>query len=79
MTTRRNATSHKECLLVFSTALKSHIKDSLQFWKSQNLEIARARQAAYEAVLFELTESANQTGVDLQDLGIEDYDVPKID
>ena len=78
MIKRRDTTSHEECLRVFGAAFRKEVKNDLKFWQSQNPEIADARRAAYEHVLFILKDAVGETGVPLQDLGFEDYEVPKL-
>lgn len=77
MTKRRDTTSHEECLRAFGATFRKEVKNDLKFWQSQKPEIADERRATYEHVLFLLKESAKETGVPLQDLGFEDYEVPK--
>ena len=78
MTKRRDTTSHEECLRHFSESLRKEIKTSLRFWQSQNPTEAEVRQVSYSTVVKLLKDSADLTGVPLQDLGMEDYDVPKL-
>lgn len=74
----RKLTTHEECLRLFGRRFKSTVCKNLAFWESQNRSLAETRAAAYSLVLAELKDAANESGTPLQDIGVEDFDVPKI-
>ena len=41
--------------------------------------MAEARAAAYGLALSALTGAAENTGISLQDIGVEDYTIPNVD
>ncbi|MFY0678500.1 MAG: hypothetical protein JXR18_14580 [Neptuniibacter sp.] len=75
---KRKLDTHQECLAEFGIRFKKEIIANLDFWKSQDKDAAQNRAFAFELVLTELKNSAKSTGVPLQDIGIEDFNVPKI-
>ena len=68
-----------ECLASFSKALKKEIKSNLKIYKKLNVESAKSQEAAYSSVVFLLKEKAKEFDIPLSDLGLEDYEVPKIE
>ena len=78
MTKRRDTTSHEECLRHFCASLRTEIKSDLSFWQANNPDAGERCRFAYSRVVGLLRDSAKATGVPLQDLGLEDYEVPKL-
>ncbi|WP_431475567.1 hypothetical protein [Massilia eburnea] len=78
MTKRRIAT-HEDCLKSFAHALKQDVKENLVVWRSLNHEQAIGRRMAFANIVFLLKQEASKHGIPLADLGLEDYEVPKID
>jgi len=74
MTKRRNTTMHEECLRAFGVKFRKEVGSDLKFWKAQKSEVAETRRATYAHVLFLLKEAAAETGVPLQDIGVEDFE-----
>ncbi|MBO9492377.1 hypothetical protein J7384_18590 [Endozoicomonas sp. G2_1] len=68
-----------DCLASFSKALKKEINNNLKFYKRIDKEKAKEYQVAYSNVIFILKQKAEEFCIPLSDLGIEDYDVPKIE
>ena len=78
MTKRRIAT-HEECLKSFSHALKREVKENLAAWKVLNHEQAVGRRMAFANIVFLLKQEAEKHGIPLADLGLVDYEVPKLE
>ena len=76
---KRRLYAHEECLKSFARSLKDEIKTNLTAWKQMDVKAAVARQAAFANVIFLLKEKADEFGVPLTDLGLTDYEVPKIE
>jgi hypothetical protein len=77
--TKRRIETHEECLRSFAQTLKREIKENLAAWEILNPEQAIGRQMAFSNVIFLLKREAEKHGVPLVDLGLVDYEVPKID
>lgn len=77
--TKRRLDTHEECLKSFARSLKDEIKANLKTWKQMDAKAAVARQAAFANVIFLLKEKADEFGVPLVDLGLADYEMPKIE
>lgn len=77
--TKRRVDTYEECLKAFARSLKDEIKTNLKAWKQMDAKAAEARQAAFANVIFLLKEKAKESGVPLVDLGLVDYEVPKIE
>jgi len=77
--TKRKINHQDECLASFSKALKKEIKNNLKVYKKLNVKVASAQAAAYSDVIFLLKEKAKEFDIPLSDLGLEDFEVPKID
>lgn len=60
----------------FGARFKSTVRDKLAFWRGQNKNLAEARAAAYALVLSDLVAAAQEHDVPLQDIGIEDFEIP---
>lgn len=78
MTKRRNEQPHVEFMQSFTSELKRDVKESLQVWQTLNREQAVGRQAAYAHIVFLLKRTADAHGIALADLGLVDYEVPRI-
>lgn len=76
--TKRRLDTHEECLRAFSAALRKEIKEELKFWQRQDPQLAHARRLAYCKAIRILKEKAAEFNIPLVDLGLADYDVPKI-
>ena len=74
--TKRKIVGHQECLRVFGSKFKITVRENISFWKNQEPEIARARSAAFSLILADLKEAAEECEIPLQDIGIEDFDIP---
>ncbi|WP_124451368.1 hypothetical protein [Paucibacter sp. KBW04] len=77
--TKRRIENHEECLRSFAQTLKREIKENLAVWEAMNREQAIGRRMAFSNVVFLLKREAEKHGVPLVDLGLVDYEVPKID
>jgi hypothetical protein len=77
--TKRRIETHEECLRSFAQTLKREIKGNLAAWEAINREQAIGRQMAFSNVVFLLKREAEKHGIPLVDLGLVDYEVPKID
>jgi hypothetical protein len=77
--TKRRIEAHEECLRSFAQTLRREIKENLAVWEVVNREQAIGRQMAFSNVIFLLKREAEKHGVPLVDLGLVDYEVPKID
>ena len=77
--TKRRLDSHEECLRSFAQTLRREIKENLAAWEVMNREQAIGRQMAFSNVIFLLKREAEKHGVPLVDIGLVDYEVPKID
>jgi len=75
---KRRRLGHEECLREFGDSFKKQVLENLKYWEAQDKDEAAARSLAFELVLTELVDSANRTGVPLQDIGIEDFAVPVV-
>lgn len=78
MTKRRDTTIHENCLRHFCASLRKEIKSDLSFWQANNPDAGERCRNAYSNVVSLLIDSAKESGVPLQDLGLEDYDIPKL-
>jgi hypothetical protein len=76
--TMRRIQSHEECLRSFAAELKREVKSSLAAWRVLDPQQAAGRRAAYASVFFLLTREAERHGIPLADLGLVDYEVPRI-
>lgn len=76
--TKRKIDAHEGCLRQFGKLFKSTVKENLSFWKKQDLDRAEARAAAFELVRADLIRAAESSGTPIQDIGIEDFNIPKV-
>jgi hypothetical protein len=77
--TKRRIEAHEECLKSFAQALKREIKENLTAWETMDREQAIGRRMAFSNVVFALKREAEKHGIPLVDLGLVDYEVPRID
>jgi hypothetical protein len=77
MTTRRIQT-HEECLKSFAAELKREVKSSVAAWRLLDSKQAAGRRSVYASVFFLLKQEAERHGISLADLGLVDYEVPRL-
>ena len=78
MTIRRIQT-HEACLKSFAREFKREVKQNLRFWQRLDPKEAVGRRMAYANVLALLQREAEEHGIPLVDLGLADYEIPKLE
>ena len=75
---KRRIDTHEECLREFSASFRKEVAENLRHWQRVDPAAARARYGAYVLVLRRFTESLESAGIPLVDVGLADYEVPKL-
>lgn len=75
---KRRVATHEECLKAFAAELKKEVNANMATWKNLDPKQATGRSAAYANVLFLLKRQAEVHGIPIADLGLVDYEVPRV-
>ena len=78
MNQRRIDLPYDKFVHTFAHELKKDVKQSLQVWETLKPEQAMGRQAAYAHIVWLLKHTADTHGIPLADIGLVDYEVPKL-
>jgi hypothetical protein len=74
----RRIQTHEQCLKDFVAELKREIKSNVGLWRNIEPREAAARRAVYCSVLFVLRRQLESHGIPLADVGLVDYEVPRV-